>query len=1000
MATPRTLAFGDLLRRFRGITGMTQEELGEKAGLSAKGIGDLERGARQTPRRETVRLLADALGLAERDRALFEAAARQRRVVGGSYAGGLSSATDLPGERRATEATLVGRETEQRRLDRHVAGDGTPLLLFEGEPGIGKSRLLAEAAARARTDGWTVLTGGCHRRSGQELFAPILGLLERHLTRQPAAERRLHLRGCAWLARLLPELAETLPPPTYAVAISAEHERRLMFAAVARYLDNVAGPAGTMLVLDDLQWAGPDALDLLAFLLRETSGARRVRVVGAYRHTEVHAQDPLGMFLADLARENLASLAPLAPLATEEAARLLDTLMTGATGDAALESSELRERLLQRTGGVPYFLVSYVQGLRSGALNDGDGGGSDLPWTVAETIRQRMAVLPSVSRELLDVAAVAGRTTPRGLLLAVGGVAGYDERALLDGIERACHGRLLVEAGASDYAFPHDLIRETVLSDLSAARREMLHRQIAEALEQGPAVPVTETLAYHYSRSGVPEKAASYLEAAGDRARTRFAYVEALNDYREAVEWLERLGRVEDAARVRDRVATILVILLRYDEAVATLEQAAQTYQARGDVEGLVRVVAQLGQAHAFRGTPQEGVARVEPLLKQSEALGLSRRGVTVLSAALARLFLVMGNYTGLLTLAERVVEYAREAADDAALAEAKYFNGWVLLHLGRCAEGVQSLVAASPLAQQVGDLRTHAISLANAAWGHSIMGEFDIAQSYLTQALSVAERYGDPAVAAQVITLRSDIAFRTGDWERAKADSELALGLIRNIGHSWCSMWPPFFLGQVGLARGEQVLAESLFQEALALDSRNGDVHVPRRVHLALAERDVLEAHPDRARDRLVPLLDRFDEPETMVTCLLPILAWARLDLGEAREAEALTEQALLRARTQRLRVPLVDALRIRALALARRDQWQPAMDTLEEAIELARGMPYPYAEAKALYVYGQLHQARGEPDQARERLDEALAILDRLGERLYREHIEEHIERALNPI
>ena len=84
-----------------------------------------------------------------------------------------------------------------------------------------------------------------------------------------------------------------------------------MFRAVGRYLANVAGPAGTLLVLDDLQWAGPDALDLLATLAHTAAG---VRIVGAYRDTEVRPADPLGLLLADLAQARRVHHHALGPL--------------------------------------------------------------------------------------------------------------------------------------------------------------------------------------------------------------------------------------------------------------------------------------------------------------------------------------------------------------------------------------------------------------------------------------------------------------------------------------------------------------------------------------------------------------------------------------------------------------------------------------------------------------------------------------------------------------
>src|SRR5262249_24484923 len=155
-----------------------------------------------------------------------------------------------------------------------------------------------------------------------------------------------------------------------------------------------------------------------------------------------------------------------------------------------------------------------------------------------------------------------------------------------------------------------------VEASMTAARRALLHRQIAEALEQGPSEPRVETLAYHYSQSGAPEKAALYLERAGDHARDRFAHAEAQGHYELAVERLDELGRAPGAARIRESLAAVLTLLGQYDEALAALARAEHTYEMERDMEGLRRVASQEGWVHVLRGQPEEGLALVLPHLE------------------------------------------------------------------------------------------------------------------------------------------------------------------------------------------------------------------------------------------------------------------------------------------------------------------------------------------------------------------------------------------------
>lgn len=301
MAAPHTgpdsgPSFGTLLRHYRSMAGLTQEALAERAGLSARNIRDLERGGQRRPRRDTVERLATALALQPADQALFVAAIRWPGTAG----------TDLIAAPEIAAPPLVGRTLELERLERHLAGGEPALLLLTGEPGIGKSRLLQAATARAAGHGLRVLAGGCRPRGGQAPYTPLLEAVQAYLQVARPIDLRRALAGAAWLVRLLPELATAPIEPLPAWILPPEQERRLMFDAVQRFLANVAGPSGTLLVLDDLQWANTDALDLLAALVRAATRLP-LRVLGAYRSTEVNPEDPLSVWLGDLAHAGLAA---------------------------------------------------------------------------------------------------------------------------------------------------------------------------------------------------------------------------------------------------------------------------------------------------------------------------------------------------------------------------------------------------------------------------------------------------------------------------------------------------------------------------------------------------------------------------------------------------------------------------------------------------------------------------------------------------------------------
>ncbi len=376
------------------------------------------------------------------------------------------------------------------------------------------------------------------------------------------------LRGCAWLVRLLPELAGTIDEALPGWTLPPEQERRLMFGAVARLLANVARrggfPAGgVLLALDDLQWAERDALELLAALVRPDAPLSLpaehppLRVVGAYRDTEVQPDDVLGVALADWAHAGLVTHLALPPLTPDDCGHLLDALLAGTDlpGIGAGGPAALRDLVLRRAGGVPFFVVSYAQALRRGGVGEGAEG---VPWDAAQSVRQRVAALPEPARALLAAAAVIGRASPPALLLAV---AEGPEADVLAGLEAACRARLLLDAGYA-YAFTHDVVREVVEADTGAARRAALHRRTAAAIEALYADQLPdhfEALAHHSLRGEAWDEALRYLAHAGAKAGAAGAIREALHAYGQALAVCARLGppALATAADVAEKRALV-----------------------------------------------------------------------------------------------------------------------------------------------------------------------------------------------------------------------------------------------------------------------------------------------------------------------------------------------------------------------------------------------------------------------------------------------------------
>ncbi|GAA4931419.1 regulatory LuxR family protein [Actinomycetospora succinea] len=359
------------------------------------------------------------------------------------------------------DVTTVGREAEldavSRRLIDAQTGTGG-VLLVAGEAGIGKSRILAEAARRARARGMTVLTGRSVPRGGP--FRPIAEALVPLVTPAVAEHPRLAPYRPV-LGRLLPGWPATARPDDALVDPVV-----LLGEAVRELLDVTAAPRGLLVALDDLHWADQDTLALLDYLAHRVAGTR-VLLVGTTRDDEQAPEE-----LDRLRRHPAVTLTALRRLTAPEIATLVRE-RAGRLDDASVD-------LVVRTSdGLPLLVEELTDALGSAQGHPG------VPHTVADLTRRRMDTLPSPAQDVLRTAAVLAATVEWELLPAASGRPEHEVAAALRaGVDAAL---LVREPGADGtLRWRHALTRDAVLAALLPPERAALARAAAGALDPGP----------------------------------------------------------------------------------------------------------------------------------------------------------------------------------------------------------------------------------------------------------------------------------------------------------------------------------------------------------------------------------------------------------------------------------------------------------------------------------------------------------------------------------
>jgi tetratricopeptide (TPR) repeat protein len=751
---------------------------------------------------------------------------------------------------------LVGRGAELAALDEclaTVARRRYAAVEIAGEPGIGKTRLLAELEARAQRQGFVVLTGSASELESDLPFGVFVDALDEYLY-------ALEPHGFA------PELGAVFPSLRRG---DAQHDRYQLHRAVRELLETLAAPKPLVLILDDLHWADSGAVELLGALLRRPPAAG-VLLALALRPRQVPERlaGPLQR-AADLTRIELGSL-------TEAEAREL-------VGDAA-------DALFADSGGNPF----YLQQLARSPRQEGAGGavalgGVEVPRAVAASLASELALLSDDARKALEGAAVAGDPFEPELAAAA---AGLPEERVIDALDTLQRGDLVRPTDVPRrFRFRHPLVRRAVYEAAGAGWRITAHERSAAALEARGASAAER--AHHVERSArqgdeaaiavlstaatevaprAPASAARLYEAAlrlaGPASAQRPSLLGAMAEAHMAagqwgpahaamVEAIEQLPEDAHGTRVRlNAICSSLEHLLgRHSEARTRLEA---TLRALPDERGPEAAVLMLSMVRdAFYGM-DFGEMRAWAGRAHAAAQELGDRGF-------------MGSALGAQALAsvfDGAVEEARAVCDEAAALIDDLSDEELVRNLGL---SINALAAAEMVLDRPEQSSAHierGLAVAEASGQEQVLpmlfwtgtirtmrGRLDEAADVFENAIEIARVGGQDQGLAWNLFGRSLTASAAGDTATALSTAREAMDLLRGMERSFPSTGAGHALASALLADGDAAGALDALVEAGGGDDlreipaawRASALELLTRTALALGNR---EAAGDAARE------------------------------------------------------------------------------------------------------------------------------------------------------
>jgi class 3 adenylate cyclase/tetratricopeptide (TPR) repeat protein len=804
----------------------------------------------------------------------------------------------------------VGRNEErmtlQSSLIQAIGGKGQ-LVTIEGDPGIGKSRLLYEFLSGIDREQITTPQGRCQPYGSEIPYFSFLDGLRRglHLSEHDNYADTLQ-KAVENIKRIAPSLETYLPhllhllsiPSDYALPADLKGEalRRAMEEAVAAVITLTTNLQPTVLTIEDWHWSDPASQSALRYLLRLVP-SYRLMVVITYRSA----------YDFDFGKTCDRTMIRLKPLNEAEAEELIAAVTAAVEFPAGLAALICRS-----ADGNPLFIEEACYSLlESGAISVADRTlvlhqSLDqllLPDTVQAVIRARLDRLDDAAKDVVGRAAVIGRVFNQRVLARI-----YRGRTPLEESLETLQAQEIIQQTQilpePEYSFRHVLTREVAYDTLLFQQRKQLHEAVGIAIEELYPKRLEENasiLFHHFARSPRADKAVQYALLAGERASRLFANVEAARYFNDALIIAKSLPISDQSQRWQiDAIlgqAAVGAAPGDIERDRKNLEHVCTLSEQLGDRRRLAQALYWLGRTHYVLADLKRAIEHAQKSLEIADELGDAALAAPPVNL-IGRAYWQLSEFVRSAQMMERNVEQMRSVANRSEQSTAAGFLSALLGYMGEFEKALFYSDLSIKFAQELKNPYAEAAGCHYRGIIHDQQGRWDLAIAEYEKAQRIAEKAGDMFRIYIVQFMEGRAHQMAGDVARGLKLIEDSIALATKIGTKFLLGQAKSVLAACRVADGRVEEAQSLCTEAIILAEKAGDRFTQSFVRRTLAEvlaRSGQSKDLSKARRAILEAIKIQEQigakPEWARSCVS--LAWVLNLQGKDQEAASFLEKA-----------------------------------------------------------------------------------------------------------